>query len=310
MINTAWGYVITILVAIGATAADWFFSILFARRVRFVGLRSEARDQETLWVREKEHVAEELRERCLDRPPSCFLFAIQNDEQVPIAWHRKPAEVEITVRSCGYVLPLFGLVAGPGDCTGSVTISSDRKRISVEIPEIRPLKTWYLRVLCTPDTLEIEGTLRVRQGHHVQLLVQRFNELVFPGATEVGRLKRVFVRDEEVTRPGISTTLPWLPKVLVILPTWAIYVGIYCVVSSRVRHANPDLVGQAALTSYFGILPFAIFFFFLVLLVSQWSIRTPYPVAQGYKDVKYANLRKDGVLRWVDGRYLNGPESP
>lgn len=231
-----------------------------------------------------------------------FLFALQNDESHTVEVGREAIQVVLSTRSDYAFSPERPITVcrGPGDEITGRWRSPRRNELVLEIPRIRPLKTWLLRVRVDRRVNGMRMELRVPTRSLLRRLLQRINEHTFMFSDLGYSATKIDVRDESSRR---TTTSTWrralrglLPMICVSLMVYGVFVD-RVLVDKRDRYADIAALGGDRNELQLKYLWLDGVCYGLGLWLIYLMARTrPNPIAQGYQTVEKLEIKEDSTL--------------
>jgi len=271
---------ITLVVAILASLVDYIWSALSSPVIRLKAWRSIAA----------------LHERGADQHTwGVYSVCLQNDEAHPVEWPRQsPLRLRIAIRGGGSFLSVapgpFQLYAGATDEVEAYWTRRGREAV-IEIPRMRPFKTWVVRCYVDGETDELEATLTIPEKDRLRRLLQRVSDVLFAHRPGQMNEQRVVVRRREDERYSAGSRSR--------LQRRAMEVSWYTVLAALILWSVDSLllrVGYASLgTSTFELRLAVSAGCVALLFVSFWWLRSLadrdlLPLAQGYQTARQLEI--------------------
>ena len=266
---------VIILVGLLGLLLDFFTSTLLMPRIRIHGQRSVLSEDEK--ARHPEWDAARRR---------VYQFAVQSDESRELEFEGHGMVIELQIRGAGqFVAPHVRGFIGPQELR-AVWLEHG-KTVALQVPIMRPHKTWVFRCYTTETAEEMRMCVRVPPRWPVRRFLMEVSRSLFTYEPDLDE-KRITVRqreDRELTR-GFRHEGPWLwIRLASFAVLGALIYGYACGIwgpgalgirvvagpqgPARMQAGEPAVIGL-------GIL-------LVVLLLHRMARRPSLPIAQGYQ---------------------------
>jgi hypothetical protein len=216
-----------------------------------------------------------------------YCFILQNDEDVPVEWRRRPMRATIRIRGRGKFHRKYPIdfTSGPDDQARFIWKQA-LKEVEILIPWMRPHKTWTIRCNVDHDVQEMECELDIPTTSWMRQLVERVNSAVFHSKNLEYHSQRVVVRRSEDPNLSRRFAFAWRTRWLTILPTWFVSAAAYYFINQSLMRVYPMSDGDGLaqfIQSPWSNLPAGMFLLLAFLGVYELAKTDPLPIAQGYQ---------------------------